>query len=190
MAIQYPKKLYKGQWRSCLAGLITREGIDAAPEDLGGLALVQGELLAHMDNEGGINDSGVNLLRKRLHFTHDAIGFAGLENHLSARRTELTRHCRDGRGLTLVGVRQVTGVSPIGAWLGLHGLFPRPNGARWSRYRDGVMEGRLRQALARLNPGLPQERDLPALAPGGRHGTGLVSGPCFSPSPRNWTMNQ
>ena len=55
MAIQHFEQLNQGQGCLGFAILVAREGIDAAAEDFGCLALVKRQLLAHLDDESRVN---------------------------------------------------------------------------------------------------------------------------------------
>jgi len=59
VTLKHFEQLHQGQWRLCLTILVPsvpREGIDAAAENYRGFALAKIELLAHADNEFGIDD--------------------------------------------------------------------------------------------------------------------------------------
>ncbi len=100
--IQPLEQLDQGQWRLGQAALVARKGIDAAAEDFGGLALSEVELLAHIDDEDGVNNGRVHLLVKRLHLAHDALGFGHISDGLIARGAKVRRHRRNHSGFTFL----------------------------------------------------------------------------------------
>lgn len=83
VAVQHLQQLPQGQRRAGLAGLVARDGIDAAAEDGSGLALVERQLLADVNDEGRVHGRGVDLL--------DEV------RHLIAEVTRLC-HVQDGLG--------------------------------------------------------------------------------------------
>jgi len=61
VAIEHPQQLHQCQWRLGLAVLVSRKRVDSAAENFGGFALVEGELLAHVGNEAGIDNRRIDL---------------------------------------------------------------------------------------------------------------------------------
>src|SRR5690606_13017134 len=106
--IQHLQQLDERQRRPCPATFVTGKSVHAAAEDLGRLALIEGELLADSRDEGRIHLRGVHLAMESEHCGTDAPRFRRIENRRRASRANIARHRRDERMSALVVDEKIT----------------------------------------------------------------------------------
>jgi hypothetical protein len=96
--IQQFEQLQQGQRWSGLAGLLPRERIDTTAKKFSRLALSKLELLAHADDESGVNNGRIHLLVERLHLVHDPTGLGHTFDRLIAGLAKISGYSRNHGG--------------------------------------------------------------------------------------------